>query len=79
MSPRPGRLRHSADSDASVSPLVILLEEVLPSYGEDTRHIVQRILQVAHDRNEEVAIQDGFELYRELSEIRRIHTDALPR
>ncbi|KAI9842131.1 MAG: hypothetical protein M1838_003262 [Thelocarpon superellum] len=62
-----------------VNPLIILLETVLPSYGADTRDIVQRIVQVAKSREEDVDIQDGFELYRELSEIRRIHTDALPR
>ena len=61
-----------------VNPLVVLLDILLPSFGTDARDLVQRIMQAAQLRNEEVAIQDGFELYQELVEIRRIHADALP-
>jgi C2 domain/MUN domain len=61
-----------------VDPLVILLECVLPSYAEDTRDIIGRILEGAADRQQEVPIQDGFDLYKELSEIRQIHSSALP-
>jgi hypothetical protein len=61
-----------------VTPLMILVEEILPSYAADARDLVARILDVAHDKQEEVPIQDGFDLYKELVEIRRIHADALP-
>ncbi|KAI9804048.1 MAG: hypothetical protein M1833_000329 [Piccolia ochrophora] len=61
-----------------VNPLMILVEVVLPSYAEDARDIIERILQVAKRRNEDIPVQDGFELYGELVEIRRIHADALP-
>ena len=61
-----------------VNPLMILLDTVLPAYAEDAREIVSRILQDTHDRGEEVPIQDGFDLYKELVEIRRIHAGALP-
>ena len=56
-----------------VQPVSILLECVLPSYGEDARDIIGRILQGAAERQQEVPIQDGFDLYKELSEVRRIH------
>ena len=62
----------------SVNPLTILLEEMLPSYSADARDLVSRILDMAKARNEEIPIQDGFDLYKELAEIRRIHADALP-
>jgi len=61
-----------------VNPLTILVETILPMYAEDARDIVARILQLAKTKDEEVDIQDGFDLYRELVEIRRIHAQALP-
>ncbi|PVI06801.1 hypothetical protein DM02DRAFT_513897 [Periconia macrospinosa] len=61
-----------------VSPMMCLVEEMFPTYAADARDVVARILEVTHEKGEEVPIQDGFDLYRELVEIRRIHGDALP-
>lgn len=61
-----------------VSPMMCLVEEMFPAYAADARDLVARILDVVHSRNETVPIQDGFDLYKELVEIRRIHSDALP-
>ena len=47
-------------------------------YAEDARDIVARILEFAKAKDEEVDIEDGFDLYKELVEIRRIHAQALP-
>ena len=62
-----------------VNPFVILVETILPMYAEDARDIVARILELARSRGEDVDIQDGFDLYKELVEIRRIHAQALPK
>lgn len=61
-----------------VTPLVILLECLLPSYAEDTRDIISRIMEGAAEKHQEVPIQDGFDLYKELSEVRQIYSSALP-
>lgn len=61
-----------------VSPMMCLVEEMFPAYAADARDIVARILEVAQGKDEEVPVQDGFDLYKELVEIRRIHGDALP-
>ncbi|KAI9682183.1 MAG: hypothetical protein M1817_000237 [Caeruleum heppii] len=61
-----------------VDPLMILVGTCLPLYGEDARDIVKSIMQQAETTGECVDIQDGFELYKELVEIRRVHTEALP-
>lgn len=61
-----------------VNPLTALVETILPLYAEDARDIVARILQLAQEKNEEVPIEDGFQLYGELVEIRRIHGEVLP-
>ncbi|KAF2792036.1 hypothetical protein K505DRAFT_308359 [Melanomma pulvis-pyrius CBS 109.77] len=61
-----------------VSPMMCLVEEILPAYAADARDLVARIMDVAHSKGDEVPIQDGFDLYKELVEIRRIHGDALP-
>ena len=61
-----------------VNPLTALVETILPLYAEDARDIVARILQLAQEKGEEVPIEDGFQLYGELVEIRRIHSQVLP-
>jgi hypothetical protein len=61
-----------------VNPLTILVETMFPSFENDAHDLIQRILHVAQTNNSEVDLQDGFDLYRELVEIRRIHHAALP-
>ena len=61
-----------------VNPLIILIENTLPSYAEDSRAMIERIMQAAKEKGEEVPIQDGFDLYKEMTEFRRVHADALP-
>lgn len=61
-----------------VNPVMALVETILPLYAEDARDIVARILQLAQEKAEEIHIDDGFQLYGELVEIRRIHGEVLP-
>ncbi|KAL8732825.1 MAG: hypothetical protein Q9181_003805 [Wetmoreana brouardii] len=63
-----------------VNPLTALVETILPLYAEDARDIVTRILEIAQTEGEgeDVPIEDGFQLYRELVDIRRVHGEALP-
>jgi hypothetical protein len=61
-----------------VNPLMVLVETMMPIYGEDARDLVSRIIQQAKEKGQEVDTRDGFALYAELVEIRRIHVDALP-
>ena len=60
------------------NPLTALIGTVLPLFAEDARDIAARVLQLAKEREEEVPVEDGFDLYRELVEIRKIHLKALP-
>ena len=61
-----------------VNLLTVLVDTMFPSFENDARDLIQRILQVAQIKNSEVDLEDGFDLYRELVEIRRIHQAALP-
>jgi hypothetical protein len=61
-----------------INPLTILVQTMFPSFENDAGDLIQRILHVAHTKNSEVDMQDGFDLYRELVEIRKIHLAALP-
>ncbi|KIW08975.1 uncharacterized protein PV09_00883 [Verruconis gallopava] len=61
-----------------VSPMQILVSEVFPSFAADSRDLVSRIMEMAKERNEEIPQQDGFDLYREMVEIRRVHSTVLP-
>lgn len=58
--------------------MTALVETILPLFAEDARDIVSRVMQLAKVKGEEVPIEDGFDLYRELVEIRSIHAQALP-
>lgn len=61
-----------------VNPLTILLETLLPAYEGDASQLIERIITVAKSHEEDIPIEEGFELYKELVEIRRVHTEALP-
>ena len=61
-----------------VNPLILLLESVLPTYAEDSKAMIERILDAARIKGEEVPIQDGFDLYKDLSQFRQVHSEALP-
>ncbi|OJD35723.1 c2 domain containing protein [Diplodia corticola] len=61
-----------------VNPLNVLVAEILPSYAADARDLVAKIMEFSQQKGEDVPIPDGFDLYKELVEIRRIHADALP-
>ncbi|KAF2758754.1 hypothetical protein EJ05DRAFT_476070 [Pseudovirgaria hyperparasitica] len=61
-----------------VDPAQILVEEMLPSFAGDARDLVARIMEVAQQNGKEVHIQDGFDLYKELVEVRRVHAEVLP-
>ncbi|EEP77245.1 conserved hypothetical protein [Uncinocarpus reesii 1704] len=61
-----------------VNLLTVLVNCVLPMFAEDAQDMIQRIMQQAKDKNEEIEVQDGFDLYKELSEMRGIYMQALP-
>ncbi|USW53719.1 Putative C2 domain, MUN domain, mammalian uncoordinated 13, domain 2, C2 domain superfamily [Septoria linicola] len=61
-----------------VKPLPILVEEILPSFSSDAKELVARIMEVTKARGEEVPVQDGFELYAAMVEIRGVYSQALP-
>jgi MUN domain len=60
-----------------VNPLAILVETMFPSFENDAADLIRRIMDVAHSKNSEIDLEDGFDLYKELVEIRRIHRDTL--
>lgn len=61
-----------------VNPLTILVAEVFPRFEEDANAILLSILDTAAENGVEIDIQDGFDLYKELVAIRRIHSESLP-
>jgi len=61
-----------------VNPLTVLVNTTFPNFENDAHDLVRRIDQVSQERGEELDVQEGFELYRELVEIRTIHRSALP-
>ncbi|EHL03390.1 hypothetical protein M7I_0612 [Glarea lozoyensis 74030] len=61
-----------------INPLTILVETMFPSFENDAHDLIQRIMQVAQAQEKEISVEDGFDLYKELVEIRRIHQAALP-
>jgi hypothetical protein len=61
-----------------VRPMNCLVEEMFPAYAADARDLVARIMDFTASKGEEVPVQDGFDLYKELVEIRQIHSQALP-
>ncbi|KAI2618527.1 hypothetical protein GGR54DRAFT_160870 [Hypoxylon sp. NC1633] len=61
-----------------VNPLTVLVGTMFPNFEDDAHDLIRRIVQVSEERGEELPLQDGFDLYKELVEIRRIHRSSLP-
>jgi hypothetical protein len=61
-----------------VNPMQILVAEVFPSFAADSRDLVSRIMEMAKEKDEAIPQQDGFDLYREMVEIRQVHSSVLP-
>ncbi|KAJ9139104.1 Inorganic pyrophosphatase [Pleurostoma richardsiae] len=61
-----------------VSPFTVLVETIFPNFEKDANVIIERIITVAKDRGVEIDLQDGFDLYKELVDIRKIHVESLP-
>ncbi|EME46646.1 hypothetical protein DOTSEDRAFT_70605 [Dothistroma septosporum NZE10] len=61
-----------------VAPLQILVKEILPSFAGDAKELVARIMEVNKEKGQEVPTQDGFDLYKDLVDIRKVYAQALP-
>ncbi|KAL2023192.1 hypothetical protein VTK56DRAFT_3315 [Thermocarpiscus australiensis] len=61
-----------------VSPFKVLVETTFPSFEADAHEIIKRVVGAAEESGVEIALQDGFALYRELVEIRKMHVESLP-
>ncbi|KAI1142744.1 hypothetical protein F5Y05DRAFT_129758 [Hypoxylon sp. FL0543] len=62
-----------------VNPFTVLVETMFPNFEDDAHELIKKIMQVAREQGEELPLQDGFDLYKELVEIRRIHRSSLGR
>lgn len=47
-------------------------------FAEDAHEMVIRIIDQAKSMGEEIDIEDGFDLYRKLAEIRRLFVKTIP-
>ncbi|KAK2740455.1 hypothetical protein FQN57_006082 [Myotisia sp. PD_48] len=61
-----------------VNPASILVNYMLPVYAEDAGDMIVRIMKQAYEKNVQIEMQEGFDLYNELSEVRRVYLEALP-
>ncbi|THC93756.1 hypothetical protein EYZ11_006764 [Aspergillus tanneri] len=71
------RYRHNPEI-MGVNPYTTLLSNVLPIFAEDAHEMVVRIIEQEKARGEEIAMEDGFDLYKQLTSIRALFTEALP-
>lgn len=61
-----------------VSPFAVLVQAIFPSFEEDAKALIETIIVAAKEAGLEVNVLDGFELYKELKELRQIHVQYLP-
>ncbi|KAK5069511.1 hypothetical protein LTR64_008192 [Lithohypha guttulata] len=60
-----------------IDPLSILIECMLPAFAGDSKAMIESVLETAKSKDEDVPIQDGFDLYKELSSFRQVYVEAL--
>jgi hypothetical protein len=61
-----------------VNIMAVFVENVFPSFEGDAEAIVKQILDVAKTKGEEIPVDEGFALYKELVEIRKLHLSFYP-
>ncbi|KAJ6015781.1 hypothetical protein N7540_010372 [Penicillium herquei] len=61
-----------------VNPYTTLCSNVLPMFAEDAHEMVIRILEQTKSRDEEIDIDEGFDLYKRLATIRRLFMGTIP-
>ncbi|KAJ5895535.1 hypothetical protein N7495_007226 [Penicillium taxi] len=61
-----------------VNPYITLCTSVLPLFADDSKEMVIQIIELAKSQDKEIAIEEGFDLYRNLSAIRRIFAITIP-
>jgi len=61
-----------------VGPHRVLVETVFPSFEEDAQEFIKRVMDLAKGRDDDLSVEDGFILYKELVAIRKIHVEVLP-
>lgn len=65
-------------TDRRVNPYTTLLANVLPIFAEDAHEMVVRIMEHTKAKGEEMDMQDGFDLYKQLAATRRVFAETLP-
>jgi hypothetical protein len=58
--------------------MMIFVETVFPKYAVEAKDLIIDLTQIYKERQGEMAVEDGIQLYKELSEIRRIYLEAFP-
>ncbi|KAE8145199.1 C2 domain protein [Aspergillus avenaceus] len=61
-----------------VNPYKTLLSNVLPIFAEDSHEMVARIVEQSKSKGVEIEMEDGFDLYKQLTAIRQLYVEALP-
>ncbi|KAF3929837.1 hypothetical protein ABW20_dc0108637 [Dactylellina cionopaga] len=55
----------------------ITIESVFPAFAEDAENIIKGIFRASQDKNQELDIQDAFDMYQSLIEVRDIHDQVI--
>lgn len=58
--------------------MMIFVEVAFPRFGIEAREIVLEIIKVYQEKGQDLDVEDAIELYKELSEIRRIYHECFP-
>jgi len=61
-----------------VNIMAVFVENVFPSFEGDAEAIIKQILEVASQKGEEIPVDEGFALYKELVQIRALHLSFYP-
>jgi hypothetical protein len=59
-------------------PLTVFVSEALPAFAKDAKELVSIIMSNSKQTHQEIPIEDGFILYKELVDMRNIYNSALP-
>ena len=61
-----------------INLVFLTIEVIFPTFAEDSQKLIKAIFKVAEEKGEELDMQDAFDMYKKLVEVRDVYDQVLP-
>ena len=62
---------------SKIKVTVIAIEVMFPTFAEDAQNLIKGIFKVAEEKQDELDMQDAFDMYKKLVEVRDVYDQVI--